>query len=89
MYRSFSGYKAQYHYLTLVVVSEFDEWRTLLHGPGVSIQGSRQYSEAKAKDHALSIARQYVHEEKKQELTPLDAVEWSPTGHDDWLVWRS
>ena len=34
MFRPLSGYKAQYHYLTLVVAGDFDEWRVLAMGPG-------------------------------------------------------
>ncbi len=88
MYRSLSGVKAQYHYLTLVAVSEFDEWRILVYGPNVVIQGGRQFGEAKAKEHALSLARHFIHEEKHDSLPELPSVEWSPTAHDDWLLWQ-
>ena len=33
MFRSMSGFKAHYHYLTLLVISEFNEWRVLVYGP--------------------------------------------------------
>jgi hypothetical protein len=89
VYRSLSGYKAQYHYLTLVVVSELNEWKVLEYGPGVIIHGTRQFSEAKAKEHALVVARDYIHDQKHEELPVLPEVEWSPAGHDDWLVWRT
>ena len=55
MFRSLSGYKSNYHYLKLLVVSDFDEWKVLVEGPGVTIQGSRQFTPAKAQDHAVSI----------------------------------
>lgn len=88
MFVSRSGVKAQYHHLTLLAVSEFDEWKVLIHGAGVSIHGARQFGEAKAKEHALAIVQQYVHEEKKLELPVLSSVEWSPVSPDDWLAWR-
>jgi hypothetical protein len=89
MYRSMSGFKAQYHYLTLLAVSEFNEWRVMLYGPATTIQGTHSFSEAKAKEDALAIARHYVHEHKHEELPVLDQVEWVPTSHDDWLIWKS
>jgi hypothetical protein len=88
MFRSLSGFRALYHYLTLVVVSEFDEWRVLLYGQGVTIHGSRQFGEKKAKEHALAMARNYIHEEKKEDLPVLAEVEWIPTVQEDWLIWR-
>ncbi|MBI4875808.1 MAG: hypothetical protein HY822_14325 [Acidobacteria bacterium] len=89
MFRSLSGFKAQYHYLTLLAVSEFDEWKVLVSAPGITIHGARQFGEVKAKDHALGIARQYIHDEKHADLPVLESVDWAPTGPDDWLVWRS
>jgi hypothetical protein len=89
MFRSMSGFKAQYHYLTLVVISEFNDWRVLLHGPGGTIHGTHQFGEAKAKEHALAIARTYIHEYKHDELPVITETEWVPTTHDDWLVWSS
>ena len=50
MFRTVTGFKAQYHYLTLLVASDFDEWRIILHGPGVCIQGGRQFTEEKHED---------------------------------------
>ncbi len=89
MYRSLTGFKAQYHYLTLVVVSELNEWKVLEYGPGVTIHGTRQFSEAKAKEHALAVAQNYVHQERGEPLPVLAGVEWAPAAHDDWLVWRT
>jgi hypothetical protein len=88
MFHSLSGFKAQYHSLTLLVGSEFNEWRVLLYAPGVTIQGARQFSEAKAKEHALAVARSYVQDETHQDLPALPDVEWVPLAHDDWLIWR-
>ena len=89
MYRSMSGFKAQYHYLTLLVVSELNEWRVMLYGPATTIQGTHSFSEAKAKADAILIARHYIHEHKHEELPVLEQVEWIPTSHDDWLIWKS
>jgi hypothetical protein len=86
MLRSLSGSKARYHYLSLVVVSEFDEWRVVVHAPEVIVQGQRQYKEAKAKEHALALAKQFIHEVRQENLPELAEVEWAPTGPQDWLV---
>ena len=86
MLRSLSGFRAQYHYLNLVVVSEFDEWRVVVHSPDVIVQGQRQYKEVKAKEHALALAKQFVHELKQDALPELPDVQWAPTGPEDWLV---
>ena len=87
MFRSMPGYKAQYHYLTLLVVQEFNEWRVLLHTPTTTIVGTRQFSEAKAKEHALTIARSYIHDQKHEDLPALDEVAWAAAAPEDWLVW--
>jgi len=87
MFRSMSGSKAQYHYLTLLVVSEFNEWRVLLHAPGTFIQGTRQFSEAKAKEHALSVAHSYIHDQRHEDLPAPADMTWVPAAPEDWLVW--
>ena len=89
MFRSLSGYKSEYHYLKLLVVSDFDEWKVLVEGPEVTIQGARQFTPAKAQDHAVSIAKAYIHEEKHEDLPPIEAVDWSPTDTDNWLKWQA
>ena len=86
MLRSLNGFKAKYHYLDLVVVSEFDEWRVVVHAPNVVLQGQRQFREAKAKEHALALAKQLIHEMRNEDLPVLPEVEWQPTGQQDWLV---
>ncbi len=86
MLRTISGFKAHYHTLTMVVVREFDEWKVLLYGPDATIHGTRQFAEAKAKDHALNLARDYVHERQHENLPVLESVDWAPTGENDWLV---
>jgi hypothetical protein len=88
MFVSLRGFKAPYHYLTLLVVSEFNEWKVMLRTPEVTIHGARQFSEAKAKDHALVLARDFIHRHKGEDLPVLEAMEWVPTAQDDWLVWH-
>jgi len=87
MFRSMTGCKAQYHYLTLLVISEFNEWRVLLRGPETTICGTRQFSEAKAKDHAVAVARGYIHDYRHEQLPALAEVAWGATADDDWLIW--
>jgi hypothetical protein len=52
-----SGFKAQYRYLALLVISEFNEWRVLLCGPAGTIHRVHQLSEEKAKEHAMAVVR--------------------------------
>jgi hypothetical protein len=89
MFRTMSGFRAPYHYLTLIVIAEFNEWRVMLLGDGVTIQGRRQFNESSAKQHALDVARQFVHERRQEDLPILQDVEWRPTATDDWLVWST
>ena len=89
MFRSLSGFKTQYQSLTLVAVSEFDEWKVLLYGPDVTIHGARQFGEVKAKEHALAMALQYYREVKQEALPdPAPGLEWVRTGPADWLIGR-
>jgi len=87
MFRRMSGSKAQYHYLTLFVISEFNEWRVLLQGPETVIQGTRQFTEEKARRHALDVARSYVHDQRHEDLPEPPEPEWVPCAADSWLVW--
>ena len=91
MWRSQSGFKAQYHDLILLTVAEFDEWKTLVYSPNATLHGSRQFSEAKAKAHAVDIARSYLVDVRHEQPDgpTEDAVQWQPTDHDDWLTWRA
>jgi len=89
MFRTMTGFKAQYHYLTILAAAEFDAWKVMLYAPGVSIHGARQFGEAKAKEHALSLAQKFVHDQKKDDLPLLPEVTWTPFDHDSWLLWHS
>jgi hypothetical protein len=86
MFRSLSGYKTEYQDLTLLVVSELNEWKVLVHGPHTIIHGTRQFSEAKAKEHAIAVARSFVHDRHYAELEAAEPS-WQPAAGDDWLVW--
>lgn len=88
MFRALKGFKAQYHYLTLRVASDFDEWKVILEGPGVTIQGARQFTEVKAKEHAFAVAKDYIHQEKHEDLPALESLEWRPFEPGEWLNWR-
>ena len=88
MLRSLAGFKAQYEELTMLVVSEFDEWRVVAHSPAVVLQGQRQYGEAKAKEHALALVKRYIEETRQVNPEELPAPVWQPTGPQDWLVWK-
>ena len=87
MFRCMTGFKAQYQDLTLLAVSEFNEWKVLMYGPGVICHGTHQFSETKAKQHAIDLARHYVQERRHESLPEVADPEWSPTSYDDWLVW--
>ena len=89
MFRTATGFKAQYHYLTLLVASDLDEWRIILHGPGVCIQDGRQFTEAKAKEHACAVAMKYVHDEKHEDRSVLESLDWQPFTPGEFLNWRS
>ncbi len=87
MFRPLSGFKAQYQGLTLIAVSEFDEWRVIIHSPQVVLQGQRQFNAAKAKDHASMLAKSYL-ADVKHEPPAAQEPDWQPTSAEDWLVWK-
>ena len=88
MFRKATGSKAQYHYLTLHVAADFDEWRIFLEGPGVIIHGGRQFTEAKAKEAAIQMADNYIRDEKKEALPNLPEIDWTELQPGEWLNWR-
>jgi hypothetical protein len=87
MFRSLSGYKAEYHDLTLLVVSEFNEWKVLLHGSSTIIHGTRQFTEAKAKEHATAVARSFIHDHQPAATAAADEPAWHPVAPGECLVW--
>jgi hypothetical protein len=87
MFRPAPGFKAQFSGLTLLVASDFDEWKIILQGNDVVIQGGRQFSEAKAKEHAVKVAESYLREEKHEEPAS-PTLSWMPLSPGEWLNWR-
>ena len=88
MFRHSSGFKMQYQRLTLYVISELDEWRVFVQGPGLTIHGARQFSEGKAKEHARAIATSYLQDEKHEDLPDIETLEWQLVADGEWLTWR-
>lgn len=88
MFRALRGYKAQYHYLTLIVSCDFDHCNVFVLGPGVTIQGARQFDENKAREHAHAVAKEFIHGEKKEDLPVIENLDWQPLATGEWLNWR-
>ncbi|MFB3828556.1 MAG: hypothetical protein ACE15B_17440 [Bryobacteraceae bacterium] len=88
MFRAANGFKAAYKDLTLVVAADFDEWKVMLQGPGVCIHGARQFTEAKAKAHAIACAADYVHQIRNDDTPVPENLEWEPLTKGEWLNWR-
>ncbi len=88
MFRPLHGFKAQYHYLTLVVAADFDEWRVLAFGPGLTINGKRQFKESDAKTQARLAAAAYIKDEKHEDLPEIEQPEWTPLTNGEYLDFR-
>ena len=88
MFRSMPGFKALYGDLSLLIASDFDEWKILVLGPGVAIHGGRQISEGKAKEHARAIAMDYIQQEMHASPPAESDLEWTPFTPKQWLNWR-
>src|SRR6266567_141847 len=64
MFRHVEGYKARYGDMILMVAHDFVEWHVIvIKTPTVVIQGGRQFSEAKALEHARQLADSYIRDE--------------------------
>ena len=87
MFTHLTGCKASLQNLTMVVVSEFDEWHVVVHSPEVVLLGQRQYNEVQAKEHAVALAKQYLQEANREAPTGPSEPDWQPTGPADWLRW--
>ncbi len=87
MFRNMPGFRTNYGELTLLVVSEFNEWRVVLHGPAGIIQGARQFSETKAKEHAVEIAKHFLADHGRGPAPETAAVQWGPTAPEDYQIW--
>ena len=88
MFSKSAGFKTQYHFLTLIVAPDFDEWRIFLQGRGVTIHGGRQFTETKAKESACTIAASYILNEVHEELPPPPQLDWTPVETGAWLNYR-
>lgn len=88
MFRKSPGYKAHYQNLTLFVAPDFDEWRILVQGPSVLINAGRQFTEAKAKEHAALVVTQYYRDERHEDSSPEPGIEWTAIQEGEWLNWR-
>ena len=78
---------AEYHDMTLLVVSEFNEWKVLLYGAHTIVNGTRQFTEVKAKEHAMALTRSYFLDRKHEQLPDGAELAWLPVTSDDWLVY--
>jgi hypothetical protein len=87
MFRPLRGFKTKYHTFTLVVSADFDEWRVLAIGPNYTVQGQRQFSEARAKEHAKLAASSYIREQLK-ETPPEVELEWTALAQGEWMDFR-
>ncbi len=85
MLRQVSGFKAECGPLTLFIASDFDEWRVLARTSDTLIRGGRAFSEAKAKEQALGIAKDYLAEFGGQ--APED-LQWAEMRPGEWLNWQ-
>jgi hypothetical protein len=59
----------------------------LVYGPAATIHGIHQFSEAKAKEHAMAVARAYIHDRKQEKLPDVAELTWASTAAADWIVW--
>ena len=88
MFRALTGFKAQCDDdVVMLVAADFDEYRVLLQAHGAIVQGRRQFTEAKAKEHACAMAASYLKEKCGDKPFPA-SLEWAPFGSGDWLSWN-
>ena len=88
MFRQSPGFKAQYHYMTMTIALDFDQWRIIVQGPDVIIDGGRQPEKVPAKDQARRIAERYLREEKRETLPAVREVVWSAIDPNSCLQWQ-
>jgi hypothetical protein len=97
MFRQAHGFKARYGDLLLMAAEDFAEWRVLIKTPTSIVQGTRQFSGDKAKDHAVLVAEKYRQDnEAAASASPGAAaaeaavaveLQWEPLEPGDWLLW--
>ena len=90
MFRHVEGYKAQYGDMSLIVAHDFVEWHVIvIKPPAIVIQGGRQFSEAKALEHARQLADSYIRDERHEATLDLPGeLAWEALRPGDWLAWR-
>jgi hypothetical protein len=89
MFRHTEGFKAQYGDMTLMIGHAFVEWHVVVKSPTKFIQGDRQFSEEKARAHALKLVESFIKEEEQGDTSSMPAeLAWVPLGASDWLAWR-
>ena len=88
MFRQSPGFKAQYHYMTMTVALDFDQWRIIVQGPDVLIDGGRQPEKGSAKEQARRIADRYIREQKRETLPVVREVVWTAIDPNSCLHWH-
>jgi hypothetical protein len=90
VFRHIEGFKAEYGDMSLLVAHDFAEWHVIIiKHPTILIQGSRQFSEDKAREHARQVADSYIRDEKQENVPGLpNELTWTPLQPGDWLSWR-
>jgi hypothetical protein len=88
MFRKAEAYQAHFSDLTLLVAADFDEWRIFVRGPEVIVHGGRQFNGAKAREHAIRVAGDYLKDVKGEPAEVPPNLEWAELGDAGWLNWR-
>ena len=88
MFRKRQGFEAEYRGFSMVVTASFDEWRIMLKDADVVINGARQFSEQKAKEHAIYVADYYRREVQGEEDVDAQEIVWEELPKGKWLDWR-
>lgn len=87
MFQHAEAYRAQFNDLTLLVAADFDEWRIIVRGPDIIVRGGRQFTGAKAKEHAIRVAEEYLRDVKGEAAEIPPDLEWQRID-GGWLNWR-
>ena len=88
MFRSSTGLRAQYLDMTMVLAFDFDQWRIVLHGPGVIIDGGRQADKIAAQQEACRIAESYFCNERHESLPAPHQIKWTALDPESCLNWQ-
>jgi hypothetical protein len=74
--------------MTMTVALDFDQWRIIVQGPDVIIDGGRQPEKVSAKEQARRIAERYLREQKHETLPTVHEVVWTAINPNSCLKWR-